>query len=184
MDEYYEGKPFKIHVKRKRDKYGEISNVIKKDNENVMRKKPTKAQTITVQSSKAKTTVIQPTQRKNLREQKMVENNSKLLFSGKFDFDPEEILHKSLLFDLKKTSEDKIFDSILDKIPSKNDIYYIEHRERINGVRLRKHPKKAEKDELITMLETVNIAIKRSTSKSKLSQLKRIKKQLVKKYKK
>ena len=35
--------------------------------------------------------------------------------------------------------------------------------------RLRKYPKKAEKDELITMLQSVNRVIKRSTSKSKLS---------------
>ena len=92
----------------------------------------------------------------------MVENNSKLLLSGKFDLNPEEILDKSLLFDLKKTREDKIFDSILEKIPDKNDIYYIEHREGTNAFRLRKDPKKAEKDELITMLETVDRAIKRS----------------------
>ena len=39
---------------------------------------------------------------KKLREQKMVENNSKLLLSGKCDFDPEEILDKLLLFNLKK----------------------------------------------------------------------------------
>ena len=77
----------------------------------------------------------------------MVENNSKLLLSGKFDLNPEEILDKSLLFDLKKTREDKIFDSILEKIPDKNDIYYIEHREGTNAFRLRKKPKKAEKDE-------------------------------------
>ena len=32
----------------------------------------------------------------------MVGNNSKLLLSGKFDFDPKEILDKSLLFDLNK----------------------------------------------------------------------------------
>ena len=56
------------------------------------------------------------------------------------------------------------------------------HREGINAFELRKDPKKAEKNELITMLETVDRAIKRSTSKSKLSQLKRIKEQLVKKY--
>ena len=112
----------------------------------------------------------------------MVESNSKLLLSGKFDFALEEILGKLLLFNLKKTSEDKIFDSILEKIPDKNCIYYIEHREETYTFRLRKDPKKAEKDELITMLETVNRAIKRSTSKSKLSQLKQIKKQLVKKY--
>ena len=102
----------------------------------------------------------------------MAENNSKLLLLGKFNFDPKEILDKSLLFDLKKASEDKIFDSILKKIPDKNNIYYIKHREETNSFRLRKDPKKAEKDELITMLQTVDKAIKRSTSKSKLSQLK------------
>ena len=81
---------------------------------------------------------------------------------------------------MKKTSEDKIFASIFEKIPDKNDIYYIEHREGTNVFRLRKDPKRAEKDELITMLETVDRPIKRLTSKSKLSQLKRIKKQSVK----
>ena len=79
----------------------------------------------------------------------MVENNLKQLLSGKFDFDTKEILDKSLLFDLEKTSEDKIFDSILEKIPDKNDIYYIEHREGTNAFRLRKDPKKADKHELI-----------------------------------
>ena len=137
---------------------------------------------MTPESSKAKTTIIHPRQRKKLHKQKMMENNSKLLLSGKFDFDPKEILDQSLLFHLKKTSEDKIFDSILKKIPDKNDIYYIKHREGINAFRLRKDPEKAKKDKLITMLETVNRVIKRSTSKSKLSQLKWIKKQLVKKY--
>ena len=73
----------------------------------------------------------------------MVENNSKLFLSGKFDFDPEEILNLLLLFNLKKTSEDKIFDSILKKIPDKNDIYYIKHREGTNAFRLRKDPKKS-----------------------------------------
>ena len=52
----------------------------------------------------------------------------------------------------------------------------------MNAFRLRKNLKKAEKDQPITMLETVDRAIKRPTSKSKLSQLKQIKKQLVKKY--
>ena len=95
---------FKIHThKKKRDKYGEILNVIKKNNENnFTRKKPTKAQIMTVESSKANITIIHPRQRKKLSEQKMVEDNSKLLLSGKFDCDPEEILDKLLLFNLKK----------------------------------------------------------------------------------
>ena len=54
-----------------------------------------------------------------------------------------------------------MFHSILDKIPDKNDIYYIQHREGMNAFRLRKDPQKVEKDELITMLETVDRVIKR-----------------------
>ena len=71
----------------------------------------------------------------------MVENNSKLLLSGKCDFDPEEILDKLLLLNLKKTSEEKIFDLILEKILDKNNIYCIEHREGMNAFRIRKDPK-------------------------------------------
>ena len=141
MGEYYEEKPFKIHAKRKRDKYGEISNVIKKNNENVTRKKPTKPQTMTVESSKAKTTTIHQMQRKKFQEQKMAENNSKLLLSGKFDFDPEEILDKSLL---RKQAKIKYLIQY-SKIPDKNDIYYIKHRKGTNAFRLRKDPKKVEK---------------------------------------
>ena len=47
----------------------------------------------------------------------------KIVVTWKFDLDPKEILDESLLFDLKKTSEEKIFDSILEKIPDKNDIF-------------------------------------------------------------
>ena len=68
-----------------------------------------------------------------------MENNLKLLLSRKFDFDPEEILDKTLLFNLKKKqAKIKIFDSILEKIPDKNNIYYIEHRDGTNPFRLRK----------------------------------------------
>ena len=79
VGEYYEEKPFKIHAK-KRDNNGEISNVIKKNSENVTAKKPTKAQAMRVESNKAKTTIIHPRKRKKLCEQKMADsNNSKLL---------------------------------------------------------------------------------------------------------
>ena len=52
----------------------------------------------------------------------------------------------------------------------------------MNAFRIRKDPEQTEKDELITMLETVDRGIKRTTSKSKLSQLKQIKKPSIKKY--
>ena len=104
----------------------------------------------------------------------MAENNSKLFLSGKFDFDPQEMFDKFLLFNLKKTSEEKLFHSILEKIPDKNDIYYREHRRGTNASRIRKDSKQAKKDELKTMLEPIDRGIKRATNKSKLSQLKRI----------
>ena len=85
-----------------------------------------------VESNKAKPIINHLRQRRKLHEQKMLEKNSKLLLSGKFDFDPEEILDKSLLFNLKKTRKDEIFDSILEKIPDKNNVYYIKHREGTN----------------------------------------------------
>ena len=92
----------------------------------------TKTQTMAVESNKAKPIINHLRQRRKLHEQKMLEKNSKLLLSGKFDFDPEEILDKSLLFNLKKTRKDEIFDSILEKIPDKNNVYYIKHREGTN----------------------------------------------------
>ena len=102
MGEYYEEKPFKIHAKRKQYDYGEILDVITKNNENIKRKNTKKALTMTDESKRANTTIKYPRERKKLRERKMVENNSKLLLSGKCDFDPEEILDKLLLFNLKK----------------------------------------------------------------------------------
>ena len=108
-------------------------------------KKPTKAQTMTVESKKGKTIIKYPRKRKKLREQEIVENNLKLLLSAKFDFYPEEILDKLLLFNLKKRSEEKIIDSILEKMPDKNSIYYIEHREGTNTCRIEKTQNKAKK---------------------------------------
>ena len=115
----------------------------------------------------------------NKKWQRIIQN---CCYLGNLTLIPEEILDKPLLFDLKKTSEEKIFDSILEKIPDKNDNYYIEHREGTNAFRTRKDSKQAKEDELKTMLETVDKGIKRATSKSKLSELKRIEKQLIKQY--
>ena len=110
---------------------------------------------MTVKSKKGKTTIKYPRERKKLCEQKIAKNNSKLLLFGKFDFDPKENSDKSLLFDLKKTSEEKIFDLILEKILDKNHLY-IEHREGANAFRIRKDSKQAKEDELKTVLETVD----------------------------
>ena len=100
---------------------------------------------------------------------------------GTFDFDPEEYLHKSLLFELKKASEEKIFDVILERIPD-NDTYYIEHREGTNTFRISKDEKQVEKDKIIKLIETNDSKIKKSMNKSRISQVKRIRKELLNRY--
>ena len=137
MGKYYEANPFKIHAKRKKHSYREILGVINKKNENFkIKKTKQKKPTNNDRWIKAVKTAIKHPRENKLNKQKMVENNWKLFLYEKLDFDREEILDKSLLFDLKKTSEEKVFDLILEKIPDKNDIYYIEHRE---GERERMH---------------------------------------------
>ena len=45
----------------------------------------------------------------------MTKKNSKSILSGTFDFDPEQYLHKLLLFNLKNPSEENFFDAISEK---------------------------------------------------------------------
>ena len=64
--------------------------------------------------------------RKKLKEQKLAASNSDALVF-KFQFDPQEISDKSLIFDLKKTNKEKILDRLIEKNKN-NDKFYIEHR--------------------------------------------------------
>ena len=82
------------------------------------------------------------------------------------------------MLDLKKTGEGKIFNAILEKIPD-NDTYYVEHREGTNAFRIRKDKKQAEKDNITKVVETIDLKIKKSTNKSRISQLKQYRKELL-----
>ena len=86
------------------------------------------------------------------------------------------------MFNLKQTSKEQIFDAILEKIPD-NDKFYIEHREGTNAFRIRKGKDKNEKDTIIVVVEDLRKKINKTTSKSKLSQLKRTRNKLLKSYK-
>ena len=112
-------------------------------------------------------------ERKKALEVGMAKNNSARILPKNFDFDLQELLDKSLLFDLRKTSKEKIFDAILEKIPD-DDMYYIERREGKNAFRIRRDKKQGEKDDIITVIEEVDGKINKTTNKSRLSQLKRI----------
>ena len=119
--------------------------------------------------------------RKKVIERKMEKSNSKPIVSGTFDFDPEDYLEKSLLFDLKKTSEEKFVNARIEKIPD-NDKYYIEHREGTNPFYIRKDEKQGEKDELIHFIENLDKKINKIKNKLRISKLKRIRKEALQRY--
>ena len=61
------------------------------------------------------------------REQQIVRENVSTLMNGKFSFDPEKILNKTLRFDTTKIDEEIIMDMIIRALPADNDDFYIEH---------------------------------------------------------
>ena len=128
------------------------------------KKNPQKSQTVQIEAEKSIQTSKHPRERKKFIEQQMGKKNSKGILSKTFDFDPAEYLDKSLLFDLKKTSEEKIFDSILEKIPD-TDTYYIEHKEGSNAFRITKDRDQQEEDRIIETIENFDKKIRRSKKK-------------------
>ena len=132
MDECYEEKPLKKLSKAHKNNLKEAKYVPECEIESFKRK--------TKNRKKPTDMPTQPRDRKKAIGRKMAKNNSKAIISGTFDFAPEDYLDKSLLFDLKKTSEEKNYDAIIEIIPD-NDKYYIEHREGTNAFHIRKDEK-------------------------------------------
>ena len=110
---------------------------------------------------------------------------SKKTLSKISDFDPQEYLNKYLLFNLNKTSEEQIFYGIIKKLPT-NDKYYIEHREVTNYFRIRNNEKQGEKDNIIKVIKELDLNKQtkknKSTNKSKISQLKQTRKEMLNRY--
>ena len=80
-----------------------------------------------------------------------------------------------------KKSEEKFFDTIIEKLPN-NDTFYIEHCDGTNAFRIRKDKKQVEKDKIIKVIEDIDSKINKSTNKSRISQLKRMRKELLNRY--
>ena len=73
-----------------------------------------------------------------------------------FTFDPAEYIDKAFLFDLRKTSEEKIFDRLLENIPDGNDKYYTKHTDGTNVFRIRTDERQPVKDLLIKLIENTD----------------------------
>ena len=105
----------------------------------------------------------------------MTRKNLKLLFYN-FDFNPADYMDVNFLLELKKTSEEKIIDRIIEKSPE-NDMYYIEHRGGTNSFRIRQDKKQEEEGNLFRTLTNLHKKIATSKDKAKILQLKRIRAQ-------
>ena len=81
--------------------------------------------------------ISHPNTIRKIREKNLARGNSAAV---KVDFaiDPEDYLDKPLVFDLKMTTEDEIFDWLVTNMAVDNDIYYIEHKDGSNIFRIRK----------------------------------------------
>ena len=66
--------------------------------------------------------------RKKIKERRLARGNSAAV-KADFAIDPEDYIDKLLVFDLKTTSEDEVFDWLVTNMTVDNDIYYIEHEE-------------------------------------------------------
>ena len=72
------------------------------------------------------------------RNTKALNENTRNLMIGEFNFDPKEILNKTLIFDTSVLDEEVIIDRIIDAINDTfNDKYWIEHKPGTNYFTLR-----------------------------------------------
>ena len=72
------------------------------------------------------------------KELKIARKDVSALMRGKFTFDPEVFLNKTVLFDTSKIDEEKIIDRILENIPDDNGNSYLIHEPGTNAFLLRR----------------------------------------------
>ena len=76
------------------------------------------------------------------KELKIARENVSVLMGGKFVFDPEVFLNKTVLFDTSKVSEEKIVDKILESLPADNNSIYLIHEPGRNSFSLRREDRR------------------------------------------
>ena len=83
-------------------------------------------------------TLKHPSDRMREEKLKIARENVSALMRGKFVFDPEVFLNKTVLFDPSKIDEEKIIDRILENIPDDNGNSYLIHEPGTNAFLLRR----------------------------------------------
>ena len=71
------------------------------------------------------------------KELKLARDNISALLQGKFVYDPERFLNKTVLFDTSKVQKEQIVDRILENIPGGNNNIYLVHEPGTNAFSLK-----------------------------------------------
>ena len=72
------------------------------------------------------------------KELQIARDNVTALMEGKFNFSPEKILNKTILFDVSIINEERIIDKTIENLPADNDELYIAHESGSNSFSLKR----------------------------------------------
>ena len=81
---------------------------------------------------------INPGNKMKMEALQIVAENAETLLKGNFNFSPQKILNKTMLFDTCRINEKKIMDKFLEAFPVNNDELYILHEPGTNPFTLKR----------------------------------------------
>ena len=84
---------------------------------------------------------INPGNKMKMEALQIAAENAETLLKGKFNFSPQKILNKTMLFDTCRINEEKIMDKFLEAFPVNNDELYILHEPGTNAFTLKRECK-------------------------------------------
>ena len=86
-----------------------------------------------IQEKTRKLIPIHPRNKIERQALQIAAENAETLLKGKFNFSPQKILNKTILFDTSRINEEKVMDKILEAFPADNDELYVLHEPATNA---------------------------------------------------
>ena len=89
---------------------------------------------------------INPCNKMKMEALQIAAENAETLLKGKFNFSPQKILNKTMLFDTSRINEEKVMDKFLEALPVNKDELYILHEPGTNAFTLKREDRKQTKN--------------------------------------
>ena len=90
--------------------------------------------------------LINPGNKMKMEALQIAAENAETLLKGKFNFSPQKILNKTMLFDTSRINEEKVMDKFLEALPVNKDELYILHKLGTNAFTLKREDRKQTKN--------------------------------------